>query len=161
MSSIVLRPAMGSGTRWTIRWYIPVTSRSCSISRLTSSFTWGRTKPVFSHAVTVSVRLEEIFQVNDDSLCCRIPEKKNTDSLSVKQNLVHSGRSNMAPEQLKKIPLNGPLSSPQITKVQDHHYDQYKIALYSMLRIRLIICLLTNYTSSRWQTNVIQKCDSH
>ncbi|KAF5902640.1 ubiquitin carboxyl-terminal hydrolase 36 [Clarias magur] len=49
----------------------------------------------------------------------RIPEKKNTESLSVKQNLVHSGRSNMTPEQLKKIPLNGPLSSPQITKKVD------------------------------------------
>ncbi|KAG7335095.1 hypothetical protein KOW79_001691 [Hemibagrus wyckioides] len=49
----------------------------------------------------------------------RIPEKKNTDSSGVKQNLVHSGRSNMTPEQLKKIPLNGPLSSPQITKKVD------------------------------------------
>ncbi|XP_046721965.1 ubiquitin carboxyl-terminal hydrolase 36 isoform X2 [Silurus meridionalis] len=49
----------------------------------------------------------------------RIPEKKNTDSLSLKQNLLHSGRSNMTPEQLKKIPLNGPLSSPQITKKVD------------------------------------------
>ncbi|XP_060757448.1 ubiquitin carboxyl-terminal hydrolase 36 isoform X2 [Neoarius graeffei] len=49
----------------------------------------------------------------------RIPEKKNTDSSSVKQNLVHSGRSNMTPEQLKKIPLNGPLSSPQISKKVD------------------------------------------
>ncbi|MCI4385212.1 hypothetical protein PGIGA_G00047810 [Pangasianodon gigas] len=49
----------------------------------------------------------------------RIPEKRNTDSSSVKQNLVHSGRSNMTPEQLKKIPLNGPLSSPQITKKVD------------------------------------------
>ncbi|XP_053510034.1 ubiquitin carboxyl-terminal hydrolase 36 isoform X2 [Ictalurus furcatus] len=49
----------------------------------------------------------------------RISEKKNTDSSSVKQNLVHSGRSNMTPEQLKKIPLNGPLSSPQITKKVD------------------------------------------
>uniref|UniRef100_A0AAR2L4C0 Ubiquitin carboxyl-terminal hydrolase n=1 Tax=Pygocentrus nattereri TaxID=42514 RepID=A0AAR2L4C0_PYGNA len=47
----------------------------------------------------------------------RIPEKKNTDGPSVKQNLVHSGRANMTPEQLKKITLNGPLSSPQVTKV--------------------------------------------
>lgn len=117
---IVLRPATGSGTRWMIRWYIPVTSRSCSISRLMSSFTWGRTKPVYSHAVIVLLQLEEISEANVESLCCRIPEKKNTDSSSVKQNLVHSGRSNMTPEQLKKIPLNGPLSSPQITKV--HHY---------------------------------------
>ncbi|TSK87561.1 Ubiquitin carboxyl-terminal hydrolase 36 [Bagarius yarrelli] len=49
----------------------------------------------------------------------RISEKKNTDSSSVKQNLVQSGRSNMTPEQLKKIPLNGPLSSPQVTKKVD------------------------------------------
>ncbi|KAL6477127.1 hypothetical protein MHYP_G00156260 [Metynnis hypsauchen] len=49
----------------------------------------------------------------------RIPEKKNTDGPSVKQNLVHSGRANMTPEQLKKITLNGPLSSPQVTKKLD------------------------------------------
>ncbi|KAI4900537.1 hypothetical protein NFI96_026731 [Prochilodus magdalenae] len=49
----------------------------------------------------------------------RIPEKKNTEGPSVKQNLVHSGRTNMNPEQLKKITLNGPLSSPQVTKKLD------------------------------------------
>ncbi|XP_072550501.1 ubiquitin carboxyl-terminal hydrolase 36 isoform X2 [Salminus brasiliensis] len=49
----------------------------------------------------------------------RIPEKKNTDGPNVKQNLMHSGRTNMTPEQLKKITLNGPLSSPQITKKLD------------------------------------------
>uniref|UniRef100_A0A9J8DEZ9 Ubiquitin carboxyl-terminal hydrolase n=2 Tax=Cyprinus carpio TaxID=7962 RepID=A0A9J8DEZ9_CYPCA len=47
----------------------------------------------------------------------RIPEKKNTDALNTKQNIVHSGRTNMTPEQLKKSTLNGPLSSPQVTKV--------------------------------------------
>ncbi|XP_062874667.1 ubiquitin carboxyl-terminal hydrolase 36 isoform X2 [Trichomycterus rosablanca] len=49
----------------------------------------------------------------------RIPEKKNTDGPSVKQNVAHSAKSNMTPEQLKKIPLNGPLSSPQVTKKVD------------------------------------------
>uniref|UniRef100_A0A8C1S767 Ubiquitin carboxyl-terminal hydrolase n=1 Tax=Cyprinus carpio TaxID=7962 RepID=A0A8C1S767_CYPCA len=47
----------------------------------------------------------------------RIPEKKNTDASNTKQNIVHSGRTNMTPEQLKKSTLNGPLSSPQVTKV--------------------------------------------
>uniref|UniRef100_A0A8C1W6X3 Ubiquitin carboxyl-terminal hydrolase n=1 Tax=Cyprinus carpio TaxID=7962 RepID=A0A8C1W6X3_CYPCA len=47
----------------------------------------------------------------------RIPEKKNTDGSNTKQNIVHSGRTNMTSEQLKKSTLNGPLSSPQITKV--------------------------------------------
>ncbi|XP_016089432.1 ubiquitin carboxyl-terminal hydrolase 36 isoform X2 [Sinocyclocheilus grahami] len=46
----------------------------------------------------------------------RIPEKKNTDASNTKQNIVHSGRTNMTPEQLKKSTLNGPLSSPQVTK---------------------------------------------
>ncbi|KTG05853.1 hypothetical protein cypCar_00005355 [Cyprinus carpio] len=49
----------------------------------------------------------------------RIPEKKNTDALNTKQNIVHSGRTNMTPEQLKKSTLNGPLSSPQVTKKLD------------------------------------------
>uniref|UniRef100_A0A8C2EML4 ubiquitinyl hydrolase 1 n=1 Tax=Cyprinus carpio TaxID=7962 RepID=A0A8C2EML4_CYPCA len=49
----------------------------------------------------------------------RIPEKKNTDASNTKQNIVHSGRTNMTSEQLKKSTLNGPLSSPQITKKLD------------------------------------------
>lgn len=49
----------------------------------------------------------------------RIPEKKNTDASNAKQNMVHSGRTNMTPEQLKKSTLNGPLSSPQVTKKLD------------------------------------------
>uniref|UniRef100_A0A671PCS8 ubiquitinyl hydrolase 1 n=1 Tax=Sinocyclocheilus anshuiensis TaxID=1608454 RepID=A0A671PCS8_9TELE len=49
----------------------------------------------------------------------RIPEKKNTDASNTKQNIVHSGRTNMTPEQLKKSTLNGPLSSPQVTKKLD------------------------------------------
>uniref|UniRef100_A0A671RZJ9 Ubiquitin carboxyl-terminal hydrolase n=1 Tax=Sinocyclocheilus anshuiensis TaxID=1608454 RepID=A0A671RZJ9_9TELE len=47
----------------------------------------------------------------------RIPEKKNTDASNTKQNIVHSGRTNMTPEQLKRSTLHGPLSSPQVTKV--------------------------------------------
>lgn len=50
-------------------------------------------------------------------LFCRIPEKKNTDASNTKQNLLHAGRSNVTPEQLKKSSLNGPLSSPQVIKV--------------------------------------------
>ncbi|XP_052408026.1 ubiquitin carboxyl-terminal hydrolase 36 isoform X2 [Carassius gibelio] len=49
----------------------------------------------------------------------RIPEKKNTDASNIKQNMVHSGRNNMTPEQLKKSTLSGPLSSPQVTKKLD------------------------------------------
>ncbi|XP_067280102.1 ubiquitin carboxyl-terminal hydrolase 36 isoform X2 [Pseudorasbora parva] len=49
----------------------------------------------------------------------RIPEKKNTDASNTKQNMVHSGRTNMTPEQLKKSTFNGPLSSPQIAKKLD------------------------------------------
>ncbi|XP_016322832.1 ubiquitin carboxyl-terminal hydrolase 36 isoform X2 [Sinocyclocheilus anshuiensis] len=49
----------------------------------------------------------------------RIPEKKNTDASNTKQNIVHSGRTNMTPEQLKRSTLHGPLSSPQVTKKLD------------------------------------------
>lgn len=49
----------------------------------------------------------------------RIPEKKNTDASNTKQNLLHSGRNNVTPEQLKKSLLAGPLSSPQVTKKLD------------------------------------------
>ncbi|KAJ8345862.1 hypothetical protein SKAU_G00300550 [Synaphobranchus kaupii] len=50
----------------------------------------------------------------------RIPEtKKNTDGLVIKQGAVHAGRNAMTPEQLKKATLNGPLSSPQVTKKLD------------------------------------------
>ncbi|XP_051741982.1 ubiquitin carboxyl-terminal hydrolase 36 [Ctenopharyngodon idella] len=49
----------------------------------------------------------------------RIPEKKNTDASNIKQNMVHSGRTNMTPEQLKKSTFNGPLSSPQVAKKLD------------------------------------------
>lgn len=48
----------------------------------------------------------------------RMPEK-NTDSLNAKQNVVHSARSNVTPEQWKKSSLNGPPSSPQVTKRLD------------------------------------------
>uniref|UniRef100_A0A673M6U2 Ubiquitin carboxyl-terminal hydrolase n=1 Tax=Sinocyclocheilus rhinocerous TaxID=307959 RepID=A0A673M6U2_9TELE len=51
----------------------------------------------------------------------RIPEKKNTDASNTKQNIVHSGRTNMTPEQLKKSTLNGPLSSPQVMKLDPAH----------------------------------------
>ncbi|KAJ8251460.1 hypothetical protein GJAV_G00221590 [Gymnothorax javanicus] len=50
----------------------------------------------------------------------RIPEsKKNTDSLAIKQGAAHAGRNGGTPEQLKKASLNGPLSSPQVTKKLD------------------------------------------
>ncbi|XP_073690399.1 ubiquitin carboxyl-terminal hydrolase 36-like [Garra rufa] len=49
----------------------------------------------------------------------RIPEKKNTEASNTKQNMVHSGRTNITSEQLKKSTLNGPLSSPQVTKKLD------------------------------------------
>ncbi|MBN3307603.1 UBP36 hydrolase, partial [Amia calva] len=47
----------------------------------------------------------------------RIPDtKKSLDGPVSKQGPVQSGRSSLTPEQLKKAPLNGPLSSPQIGK---------------------------------------------
>ncbi|XP_061080319.1 ubiquitin carboxyl-terminal hydrolase 36 [Conger conger] len=50
----------------------------------------------------------------------RIPEtKKNTDGPMIKQGAMHAGRNAMTPEQLKKATLNGPLSSPQVTKKLD------------------------------------------
>ncbi|XP_035376895.1 ubiquitin carboxyl-terminal hydrolase 36 isoform X1 [Electrophorus electricus] len=49
----------------------------------------------------------------------RIPEKKNTDGPNVKQNVMHSARSHVTPEQVKKTLLNGPLSSPQVMKKLD------------------------------------------
>ncbi|KAG7460203.1 hypothetical protein MATL_G00218850 [Megalops atlanticus] len=47
----------------------------------------------------------------------RIPEtKKNVDGPIMKQGAGHLARNSMTPEQLKKTTLNGPLSSPQVTK---------------------------------------------
>ncbi|XP_048844260.1 ubiquitin carboxyl-terminal hydrolase 36-like [Brienomyrus brachyistius] len=49
----------------------------------------------------------------------RIPEtKKTVDGLGAKQAAMHSGKSSLTPEQLKKTIVNGPLSSPQVTKKQ-------------------------------------------
>ncbi|XP_075880426.1 ubiquitin carboxyl-terminal hydrolase 36 isoform X2 [Nelusetta ayraudi] len=46
----------------------------------------------------------------------RIPEsKKNADGQSVKQG-IHSGKNSVSSEQIKRANLNGPLSSPQVTK---------------------------------------------
>uniref|UniRef100_A0A1A7WC46 Ubiquitin carboxyl-terminal hydrolase n=2 Tax=Iconisemion striatum TaxID=60296 RepID=A0A1A7WC46_9TELE len=47
----------------------------------------------------------------------RIPEsKKNADGLTNKQALLHSGKINASSEQIKRVNMNGPLSSPQVTK---------------------------------------------
>uniref|UniRef100_A0A8C5BDN7 Ubiquitin specific peptidase 36 n=1 Tax=Gadus morhua TaxID=8049 RepID=A0A8C5BDN7_GADMO len=47
----------------------------------------------------------------------RIPEtKKNGDGHATKQALMHAGKNNLGPEQIRKASFNGPLSSPQITK---------------------------------------------
>lgn len=47
----------------------------------------------------------------------RIPEsKKNVDSQSVKQG-IHAVKNSLSSEQIKRSNLNGPLSSPQVTKV--------------------------------------------
>lgn len=110
------RPVMGSGTRWMTQWCIPVTSRLSLISRLMSSFTWGNIYTL-SSAVHISVASRDASLLQLNHLNCRIPEKKNTDASNIKQNMVHSGRTNMTPEQLKKSTFNGPLSSPQVAKV--------------------------------------------
>ncbi|CAG5897825.1 unnamed protein product [Menidia menidia] len=47
----------------------------------------------------------------------RIPEtRKNADGQSTKQGMLHSGKNSASSEQIKRTNLNGPLSSPQVTK---------------------------------------------
>ncbi|XP_029996897.1 ubiquitin carboxyl-terminal hydrolase 36 isoform X2 [Sphaeramia orbicularis] len=47
----------------------------------------------------------------------RIPEtRKNADGQTTKQAMLHSGKNNASSEQIKRTNLNGPLSSPQVTK---------------------------------------------
>ncbi|XP_017280884.1 ubiquitin carboxyl-terminal hydrolase 36 isoform X2 [Kryptolebias marmoratus] len=47
----------------------------------------------------------------------RIPEtKKNADGQTTKQGVLHSGKNSASSEQIKRANLNGPLSSPQVTK---------------------------------------------
>ncbi|XP_067471850.1 ubiquitin carboxyl-terminal hydrolase 36 isoform X1 [Thunnus thynnus] len=47
----------------------------------------------------------------------RIPEtKKNADGQTTKQGMLHSGKNSVSSEQIKRANLNGPLSSPQVTK---------------------------------------------
>ncbi|XP_068434339.1 ubiquitin carboxyl-terminal hydrolase 36 isoform X2 [Clinocottus analis] len=47
----------------------------------------------------------------------RIPEgKKNADGQTTKQAMLHPGKNSVSSEQIKRANLNGPLSSPQITK---------------------------------------------
>ncbi|XP_072224413.1 ubiquitin carboxyl-terminal hydrolase 36 isoform X2 [Leuresthes tenuis] len=47
----------------------------------------------------------------------RIPEtRKNADGQATKQGMLHSGKNSASSEQIKRASLNGPLSSPQVTK---------------------------------------------
>ncbi|XP_041813527.1 ubiquitin carboxyl-terminal hydrolase 36 [Chelmon rostratus] len=47
----------------------------------------------------------------------RIPEtKKNADGQPTKQGMLHHGKNSLSSEQIKRANLNGPLSSPQVTK---------------------------------------------
>ncbi|XP_026211531.1 ubiquitin carboxyl-terminal hydrolase 36 isoform X2 [Anabas testudineus] len=47
----------------------------------------------------------------------RIPEtKKNADGQSTKQGVFNAGKNSISSEQIKRANLNGPLSSPQVTK---------------------------------------------
>ncbi|XP_070838279.1 ubiquitin carboxyl-terminal hydrolase 36 [Chaetodon trifascialis] len=47
----------------------------------------------------------------------RIPEtKKNADGQTTKQGMLHHGKNSVSSEQIKRANLNGPLSSPQVTK---------------------------------------------
>ncbi|XP_010736906.2 ubiquitin carboxyl-terminal hydrolase 36 [Larimichthys crocea] len=47
----------------------------------------------------------------------RIPEtKKNADGQTTKQGMLHPGKNSASSEQIKRANLNGPLSSPQVTK---------------------------------------------
>uniref|UniRef100_A0A669BPA5 Ubiquitin carboxyl-terminal hydrolase n=1 Tax=Oreochromis niloticus TaxID=8128 RepID=A0A669BPA5_ORENI len=49
----------------------------------------------------------------------RIPEtKKNADGQTTKQGMLHSGKNTAPSEQIKRSNLNGPLSSPQVKKIQ-------------------------------------------
>ncbi|XP_056263078.1 ubiquitin carboxyl-terminal hydrolase 36 isoform X2 [Pseudoliparis swirei] len=47
----------------------------------------------------------------------RIPDsKKNADGQTTKQGMLHLGKNSVSSEQIKRANLNGPLSSPQVTK---------------------------------------------
>uniref|UniRef100_A0A7N8X7T6 ubiquitinyl hydrolase 1 n=1 Tax=Mastacembelus armatus TaxID=205130 RepID=A0A7N8X7T6_9TELE len=47
----------------------------------------------------------------------RISEtKKNTEGQATKQGMLHPGKNSLSSEQIKRANLNGPLSSPQVTK---------------------------------------------
>uniref|UniRef100_A0AAQ4QK21 ubiquitinyl hydrolase 1 n=1 Tax=Gasterosteus aculeatus aculeatus TaxID=481459 RepID=A0AAQ4QK21_GASAC len=47
----------------------------------------------------------------------RIPEsKKNADGQTAKHGMLHSGKNSVSSEQIRRANLNGPLSSPQVTK---------------------------------------------
>uniref|UniRef100_A0A8C9YY11 ubiquitinyl hydrolase 1 n=1 Tax=Sander lucioperca TaxID=283035 RepID=A0A8C9YY11_SANLU len=47
----------------------------------------------------------------------RIPEtKRNADGQATKQGMLHPGKNSVSSEQIKRANLNGPLSSPQVTK---------------------------------------------
>ncbi|XP_057717465.1 ubiquitin carboxyl-terminal hydrolase 36 [Corythoichthys intestinalis] len=47
----------------------------------------------------------------------RMPEtKKNADAHTSKQGMMNSGKNSASSEQIKRVNLNGPLSSPQVTK---------------------------------------------
>ncbi|XP_060921496.1 ubiquitin carboxyl-terminal hydrolase 36 isoform X2 [Labrus mixtus] len=47
----------------------------------------------------------------------RIPEtRKNAEGQTTKQGMLHQGKNSVSSEQIKRANLNGPLSSPQVTK---------------------------------------------
>uniref|UniRef100_A0A665VMB0 ubiquitinyl hydrolase 1 n=1 Tax=Echeneis naucrates TaxID=173247 RepID=A0A665VMB0_ECHNA len=59
----------------------------------------------------------------------RIPEtKKNADGQTAKQGLLHPGKNSFSSEQIKRANLNGPLSSPQVTKVQHNIQPQARLS---------------------------------
>uniref|UniRef100_A0A8C9VPR0 Ubiquitin carboxyl-terminal hydrolase n=1 Tax=Scleropages formosus TaxID=113540 RepID=A0A8C9VPR0_SCLFO len=78
---------------------------------------WYQMNDSMVHPSTVKVVLNQQAYV---LFYLRIPEaKKSADGVAVKQGVVHSGKSGLTPEQLKKATPNGPLCSPQVTKVRD------------------------------------------
>ncbi|KAK5914019.1 hypothetical protein CgunFtcFv8_008487 [Champsocephalus gunnari] len=75
---------------------------------------WYQMNDSMAHSSNIKVVLNQQAYV---LFYLRIPEtKKNADGQSTKQGMLHSGKNSVSSEQIKRANLNGPLSSPQITK---------------------------------------------
>ena len=110
------RQVMDNGTKWMIQWCTRVTSKWFWTSRLMSFSIWGKTL-IIKKKTLLSVSLHKLISL---IVSWRIPEtRKNADGQTTKQGMLHSGKNSASSEQIKRASLNGPLSSPQVTKVKE------------------------------------------